>query len=213
MSNITVTLQISHFPEGTWLVFSNGTASLKEFLADTHIPFDWEFVVAQRLAGEAKAEISLTAVYHVHPTLPLQECPVANWSSATGIVWFNTTSAQRRGNLQGTTIRVAFRKQVTSVATAKYQMLTITVCGCETWSPTLREKREFRVFNNRALRMFGPKMEEAQGTGEYYIIRKFTTYTFRQLLLGRSNQGQGRGEAWSTRRRAEYLVQNFSRKC
>jgi hypothetical protein len=30
--------------------------------------------------------------------------------------------------------------------------------GCETWSPTVREKRRLRVFENRVLRrVFGPK--------------------------------------------------------
>ena len=35
------------------------------------------------------------------------------------------------------------------------------VCGCETWSRTLREERELRVFENRVLRrIFGPKRDE-----------------------------------------------------
>ena len=36
--------------------------------------------------------------------------------------------------------------------------------GCETWSPTLREERRLRVFENRGLRrMFGPKRENLTG--------------------------------------------------
>jgi hypothetical protein len=35
------------------------------------------------------------------------------------------------------------------------------LCGCETWSLTLREEHRLRVFENRVLRkIFGPKMEE-----------------------------------------------------
>ena len=35
------------------------------------------------------------------------------------------------------------------------------VCGCETWSLTLREERRLRVFKNRVLRrIFGPKRDE-----------------------------------------------------
>jgi hypothetical protein len=35
------------------------------------------------------------------------------------------------------------------------------VCGCETWSLTLREKGRLRVFENRVLRrIFGPKRDE-----------------------------------------------------
>jgi hypothetical protein len=32
--------------------------------------------------------------------------------------------------------------------------------GCETWSLTLREEHGLRVFENRMLRIFGPKREE-----------------------------------------------------
>jgi hypothetical protein len=32
--------------------------------------------------------------------------------------------------------------------------------GCETWSLTLREEHRQRVFENRVLRIFGPKREE-----------------------------------------------------
>jgi hypothetical protein len=38
------------------------------------------------------------------------------------------------------------------------------MCGCETWSLTLREERRLRVFENRVLgRIFGPKMDEVKG--------------------------------------------------
>jgi len=37
---------------------------------------------------------------------------------------------------------------------------------CEIWSPTLREERRLRVFENRALRkIFGPKRDEVTGNG------------------------------------------------
>ena len=37
-------------------------------------------------------------------------------------------------------------------------ILPVVLCGCETWSLTLREERRLRVFENRVLkRMFGPK--------------------------------------------------------
>jgi hypothetical protein len=35
--------------------------------------------------------------------------------------------------------------------------------GCETWSLTLREERRLRVFENRVLRIFGPKRDEVTG--------------------------------------------------
>ena len=37
------------------------------------------------------------------------------------------------------------------------------VYGCETWSHTLREERRLRVFENRVLRIFGPKRDEVTG--------------------------------------------------
>jgi hypothetical protein len=38
------------------------------------------------------------------------------------------------------------------------------LCGCETWSLTLREERRLRVFENRVLRkVFGPKRDKMTG--------------------------------------------------
>jgi hypothetical protein len=93
-------------------MFSNITASQTIFLADIHIPFHCEFLVAKLSAGEqGEAEISLTEVYHVHPTLSLQEFRVANWTSSNGILWL---TIQRRSDLQGIKIKAGFRQQVTS---------------------------------------------------------------------------------------------------
>jgi len=40
----------------------------------------------------------------------------------------------------------------------------MVLCGCETWSLTLREERRLRVFENRELRkVFGPKRVEVTG--------------------------------------------------
>ena len=40
-------------------------------------------------------------------------------------------------------------------------ILPVVLCGCETWSLTLREERRLRVFENRVLRrVFGPKRDE-----------------------------------------------------
>jgi hypothetical protein len=38
---------------------------------------------------------------------------------------------------------------------------TVILCGCETWSLTLKEEHRLRVFENRMLRtVFGPWREE-----------------------------------------------------
>ena len=40
-------------------------------------------------------------------------------------------------------------------------ILPVALCGCETWSLTLREKRKLRVFENTVLRrIFLPRREE-----------------------------------------------------
>jgi hypothetical protein len=38
--------------------------------------------------------------------------------------------------------------------------LPVVLYGCETWSLTLREERRLRVFENRVLRIFGPRTDE-----------------------------------------------------
>ena len=43
-------------------------------------------------------------------------------------------------------------------------IIFLVLCGCETWSLTLREEHRLRVFENRVLRrMFGPKRDEVTG--------------------------------------------------
>ena len=43
-------------------------------------------------------------------------------------------------------------------------ILAVVLYGCETWSPTMREERRRRVFENRVLRrIFGPKRDEITG--------------------------------------------------
>jgi len=43
-------------------------------------------------------------------------------------------------------------------------IVPVVLCGCETWSPTLREECGLRVFENRVLRrIFGPKRDEVTG--------------------------------------------------
>jgi hypothetical protein len=40
-------------------------------------------------------------------------------------------------------------------------ILSVVLCGCETWSLTLREERRIRVFQKRILReIFGSKWDE-----------------------------------------------------
>ena len=42
--------------------------------------------------------------------------------------------------------------------------MPIVLCGCETWSLTLREERKLRLFENMVLRrIFGPRRDEVTG--------------------------------------------------
>jgi hypothetical protein len=42
-------------------------------------------------------------------------------------------------------------------------ILPVVLYGCETWSLILREERRLRLFENRVLRIFGPKRDEVTG--------------------------------------------------
>ena len=56
-------------------------------------------------------------------------------------------------------------------------ILRVVLCGCETWSLTLREESRLGVFENRGLRrIFGPKRAEV--TGEW---RKLYNEEFNDL--------------------------------
>jgi hypothetical protein len=65
----------------------------------------------------------------------------------------------------------------------KTVILVVVLYGCETWSLTLREEHRLRVFENRVLRIFGPKREE-DGSGENCIMMNFTACIFHRILLG-----------------------------
>jgi hypothetical protein len=45
----------------------------------------------------------------------------------------------------------------------KIIILPVVLYGCQTWSLTLREEHRLRVFENRVLRIFGPKRDEVTG--------------------------------------------------
>jgi hypothetical protein len=58
------------------------------------------------------------------------------------------------------------------------------LCGCETWSLTLKEERRLRVFENRVLRrIFGSKRDEVTGEGINYIVRFLLICTPNQILF------------------------------
>jgi hypothetical protein len=61
-------------------------------------------------------------------------------------------------------------------------ILPVILYGCEIWSLELREEHRLRLFENRVLRrIFGPKRDEVQASGENCIMRSFTICTLRQV--------------------------------
>jgi hypothetical protein len=72
-------------------------------------------------------------------------------------------------------------------------ILLVVLCGCETWSLTLRKKHRLRVFENRVLRkILGPKRDEVKG-----VMRRLHNeelFTPHQILFGRQSQ-----EEWEWR--------------
>jgi hypothetical protein len=54
---------------------------------------------------------------------------------------------------------VSYQKNM-KIKIYKTVILPFVLYGCETWSLTLREEHGLRVFENRVLRIFGPKREE-----------------------------------------------------
>ena len=87
-----------------WLLFLDTNTSLEQFFADTNIPFDCQFLVAQPQGDHV---VVLTEVYRVSPTLPLQTYRFGNWTAGAGLTWPSQGLYRRRNNLQGTVLRVA----------------------------------------------------------------------------------------------------------
>jgi hypothetical protein len=54
---------------------------------------------------------------------------------------------------------VSYKKNL-KIKIYKTVILPVVLYGCETWSLTLREEYRLRIFENRVLRIFGPKREE-----------------------------------------------------
>ena len=58
----------------------------------------------------------------------------------------------------------SFRYKNVKIKVYKTITLPVVLCGCETWSLTLREERMLRVFENRVLRRIcGSKRNEVRG--------------------------------------------------
>jgi hypothetical protein len=69
----------------------------------------------------------------------------------SGNAWYYSVQNLLSSHLISKNLKVKIHKTV---------ILPLVLYGCETWSLTLREEHRLRVFENRVLRIFGPKGEE-----------------------------------------------------
>ena len=64
-------------------------------------------------------------------------------------------------------------------------ILSVALYGCETWSLTLREEREVRVFENMMLsRIFGPRKDEVTGEWRRLHNEELNICTPHSILWG-----------------------------
>ncbi len=89
-------------------------------------------------------------------------------------------------------------------------ILPLVLYGCETWSLTLREERRLKVFENRVLRIFGPKRDRV--TGEWRKLHNEELndlYYLTQYCSGNKNEKNEMGGACSAYEGEERHVQGF----
>ena len=60
--------------------------------------------------------------------------------------------------------QICITRLLSCVKIHRATVLSVVLCGCETWSLVLREEHRLRVFENGVLRrIFGPKKDEVAG--------------------------------------------------
>jgi hypothetical protein len=89
------------------LLFLNTTSTLDAFLADTHIPFNREFLVAQK---ERDHVVVLTEVHRVKDALPLQTYRFGHWTAHSGLICATVGLYQRRSRLNGAVMNTAVKE-------------------------------------------------------------------------------------------------------
>lgn len=79
------------------MLFLDTNSVPKEFFADIDVPFDCEFLVVLQEDGR----ITLTEVYRVSPTNPLQARLFGNWTADRRLIGSTAGFYERRKNLEG----------------------------------------------------------------------------------------------------------------
>jgi hypothetical protein len=63
-------------------------------------------------------------------------------------------------------------------------ILPVVLYGCKTWSLTLREEYRLRIFENRMLRIFGPKREEERLWRKFHNDELHSLYSSSIIVRG-----------------------------
>jgi hypothetical protein len=90
-------------------------------------------------------------------------------------------------------------------------ILQVVMYGCETWSLTLKEEHRLRVFENRVLRIFGPKREEDGSWRKLHNDELHSLYSSPNIVRVIKSRrmrwaghvariGEGKGFGWEIRR-------------
>ena len=92
--------------------------SLEDYFSDIHVPVNCEFLVAEQqdFTKDKCSEVTLTEVFRVHRTHPLQIYSKGTWSSCDGFAWSTVPFDKRRGDLHGAVIPSGIYSAVSSVA-------------------------------------------------------------------------------------------------
>jgi hypothetical protein len=72
----------------------------------------------------------------------------------SGNAWYHSVQNLLSSRLLAKHVKVRIYKAL---------ILPVVLYGCETWSQTLRKEHRLREFENRVLRIFGPKRDEVTG--------------------------------------------------
>jgi len=110
-----------------WLTFIESDTSLEELFDDIDLPFDCEFLTAQSEAATGK--VSVTGLYKLHSTRPLQMYSVATWYPNGKCYWSTFPFRHKTENLQGGVMKGAYIIDVSIQSADHYDSLLIQIAG------------------------------------------------------------------------------------
>jgi hypothetical protein len=102
--------------DANWLLFLERDSHFDQFFAGIHIPFDCKLLVAQPVDTHV---VTVTEVYRVSPSLPLQTHRLGNWTAGGTVCWSTQSFYERRKTLQGIVLK-------TGVIQVRFVGLTLT---------------------------------------------------------------------------------------